>query len=84
MLSGVFVRFFKVSILPMGMSCSVLTCLSSNLILEGCSEFFVLSVIVLVNVMLPSVLMWGVVGCFSVSIPVRFISGLLFDVFSCV
>ena len=61
--------------LPMGMSCSVLTCLFSSLIVDGCFEFFVLRLMVLVKVTLPSVFMCGVVGCFSVSMPVRFIGG---------
>lgn len=78
MLSGVFVRFFRVSILPMGMSCSVFTCLSSSRIVDGCVLSFVLRVIVLVKLMLPSVLMCGVVGCFSVSIPVRLSSSVEF------
>ncbi len=45
------------SMLPIGMSCSVLTCLSSSLMVEGFFEFFVLSSMVLVKLMLPSVLM---------------------------
>lgn len=71
MLSGVFVRFCMVSMLPSGMSWIVLTCLSSSLMVDGFVEFLVLRLMVLVKLMLPSVLMCGVVGCFSVSMPVR-------------